>query len=920
MSDRTRIIPLPETRLLRQAGARGPAGPGVQIVTSILALKSAPLNSGTTLVESYYGDGGYGGGWFRFDAVSTETDDGAMVIQSDLSPTGRWLRIITEGGADLFMWGIKTDVKVAGIASLITAAIAWSAANRQPVYGRGGLYHIDTGILFVSGATLILAANCEFRKNFSGAMFDNAGVISNVLFWGGILSNPDPAPLVDQGGNVWASSDGAHVTVHALKRGDGSAYWAVGEFVALIGLADHAYTRDITRVIIQYAVTTVDNSGANTVYTITPTIGACPPASTTARNGLSEGFPTDAPAALGSGLSGNFIHHDCDDITIDGTEMREAALGSRALSGTGDRVRWQNCKARTTSQDGACFRFAGGNDFLGSDLHGTGGADGTFQFSPAAASGEGIGNKSFYNCHFVNCTGNCFAGNLFIAGIGGTLNCTIRNFSFASISGWAGGRIARIRDASSPVNQLSLIGGSGSVFATSDGTFITVQVAKNFRSQTQYLVGDVVVLAGFSDATYNATWTVQSIAVGAGSNPDTLTLTGASVPVAGSAGSSLVLGFQLLGDPDLDNTGAWTTVGPGWLFNGGFLTRSNVGSITSVAQSIALVAGQSYQTTMIISDLISGSARMRFGGGTVIAGPIHSDVGTFTDQLTAVAGNNAAQITGQGDFAGTIDRVTLRQILVPGAVPTIQRNPIKRIYDFVLSGLNLDGSKQTPALTSATQTSANGLALLNCHDGSVVGLNVHNQRGSGIKIDRCTGIQFDDYNIDAPRLAGASPISITDTGTDTEETTASGTSGNSVQFGIGVVHGRADADVIEAVKANGTSFEGLQIKDIGPGHYAMTFADTTDLVLRGNKYNGTDATSKGIKFTGTDGNAYIVSNDFRGLTCPTADKIDSTGLTGGTPPTIGDNAGYDDPSRYTGDVFIAGVQLTIVNGRVLNVV
>ena len=63
-------------------------------VDSIAALKLTEVEVQNVYVLGYYTPGDGGGGPFYWDPTSTAPDDGGLVIQSSLTPTGRWLRVL----------------------------------------------------------------------------------------------------------------------------------------------------------------------------------------------------------------------------------------------------------------------------------------------------------------------------------------------------------------------------------------------------------------------------------------------------------------------------------------------------------------------------------------------------------------------------------------------------------------------------------------------------------------------------------------------------------------------------------------------------------------------------------------------------------------------------------------------------------
>lgn len=89
MADASRI------RVIRVVipGPPGSPGPGVQIVDSVAALRTLTAFPATVIIQSYYGDGGRGGGLFHWSPLATAADDGGAIIQPSVGGAGRWIRV-----------------------------------------------------------------------------------------------------------------------------------------------------------------------------------------------------------------------------------------------------------------------------------------------------------------------------------------------------------------------------------------------------------------------------------------------------------------------------------------------------------------------------------------------------------------------------------------------------------------------------------------------------------------------------------------------------------------------------------------------------------------------------------------------------------------------------------------------------------
>ena len=181
-----------------------------------------------------------------------------------------------------------------------------------------------------------------------------------------------------------------------------------------------------------------------------------------------------------------------------------------------------------------------------------------------------------------------------------------------------------------------------------------------WKSDPQYLFEDS---AGTTPASTSGTGPVgQWRAVGA--NPALTTVT-----VANS-------GF----DADSD----WTK-GTGWSIGSGVATKTP-GSASSISQTVSLTPGVQYLITWTMTRS-AGTFTPQFKGGTTVAGTSLNTSGTFTENLVAVTGNTTLDLFCDGNFAGTIDDVSV--VAVSGLVavesttankPILRKTPTTGVY------------------------------------------------------------------------------------------------------------------------------------------------------------------------------------------------------------------------------------------------
>lgn len=143
---------------------------------------------------------------------------------------------------------------------------------------------------------------------------------------------------------------------------------------------------------------------------------------------------------------GNLVCLNGDDIIIDGLDMDYYGRSGRAMLLFGDRMIVNRCRAfrgKIVGGGGGAFRFAGGRDFIGSNLYGFCDDD-VFQFVPGAA-GNVLGNLDIINGLYVNCTGFSQSARLMVIALvdrdadGGSMTCKAVNNGWIGVRG--GGRV-----------------------------------------------------------------------------------------------------------------------------------------------------------------------------------------------------------------------------------------------------------------------------------------------------------------------------------------------------------------------------------------------------------------------------------------------------------------------------------------------
>lgn len=146
-------------------------------------------------------------------------------------------------------------------------------------------------------------------------------------------------------------------------------------------------------------------------------------------------------------------------------------------------------------------------------------------------------------------------------------------------------------------------------------------------------------------------------------NGQRITIQGNTFTDCGAVSGAARGAIQFTGnDMLLNNTfssGANWTTGTGWSIGAGVATKSP-GTASSLAQTltIATAPGVTYKLTYTITRS-AGTITPRFTGGTTVTGTSRNASGTYTEYLTAVAGNVTFELLADAAFDGTVDDVYL---------------------------------------------------------------------------------------------------------------------------------------------------------------------------------------------------------------------------------------------------------------------
>lgn len=139
-----------------------------------------------------------------------------------------------------------------------------------------------------------------------------------------------------------------------------------------------------------------------------------------------------------------------------------------------------------------------------------------------------------------------------------------------------------------------------------------------------------------------------------------LTAAGQSVAMVRDAISPLTFGASIVTNGDFAADANWTK-GTGWTISGGSANKA-AGTAAFLTQAVTLTAGRTYRIAGTAT-VTAGTVTPRFTGGTLAAGTAISAGGNFEQYVTAANGNTTLDFLGSSTFAGTIDNVSVQEVL-----------------------------------------------------------------------------------------------------------------------------------------------------------------------------------------------------------------------------------------------------------------
>ena len=180
------------------------------------------------------------------------------------------------------------------------------------------------------------------------------------------------------------------------------------------------------------------------------------------------------------------------------------------------------------------------------------------------------------------------------------------------------------------------------------------------------------------------------------------------------------LGSELITNGDFAADSNWTK-GTGWSISGGVAVANSVTSQNLRQNGVALEENKVYSITFTIVSISAGAVLGRFGGSPAVDSVTFNQVGTYTFFLKANDTNSSFMLRGQGGFTGTVDNISVKEVLGNHAIqttstkrPVLARHPeggIRNLLDYTQEFD--DWSKVATTVTANATTAPDGTATAN---------------------------------------------------------------------------------------------------------------------------------------------------------------------------------------------------------------
>lgn len=321
---------------------------------------------------------------------------------------------------------------------------------------------------------------------------------------------------------------------------------------------------------------------------------------------------------------------------------------------------------------------------------------------------------------------------------------------------------------------------------------------------------------------------------------------GDPVALALDKSKGLVLGSELVTNGDFSSGTGWT-VTPEVTISGGVATFTASASSSALFRSASVVVGRTYEITVVVTSVSSGTIRPRLFGGA--ATPlIISAAGTYTFKDVLTTSNFNVGFVTTGPFTGVVDNISVKEL--PGfhaALPSGALSGTRPIYGIhPLSGIrnlltfteqfdNAAWTKTRSSITANAGVAPDGTTTADklVEDSTVNNTHLTLQAPSGIVAGAYTATVY-AKSVERSRVVISN-----------EET--SGLNGVYAVFNLST--GAIDV----AATAFGTGFSGgaATITSVGNGWYRCSVSGSTSATTRRISINLDNATSGALSQTYT---------------------------------------------------------------------
>tara|TARA_R110000822_G_scaffold89952_1_gene208053 strand:- start:1863 stop:3560 length:1698 start_codon:yes stop_codon:yes gene_type:complete len=135
----------------------------------------------------------------------------------------------------------------------------------------------------------------------------------------------------------------------------------------------------------------------------------------------------------------------------------------------------------------------------------------------------------------------------------------------------------------------------------------------------------------------------------------------------------LKLGSEVITNGDFATDSDWVK-GTGWSISGGVGVADNATGGNLRQNGVALEENKVYSITFTIVSISQGSVLGRFSGTPSVDSAAFTEAGTYTFFLKANSTNTSFMLRGQGGFTGTVDNVSIKEVLGNHAIQTTSVN------------------------------------------------------------------------------------------------------------------------------------------------------------------------------------------------------------------------------------------------------